>query len=188
MLGLNETTDQLAMTVFIGMAICWGERMIMSSEWHSTLRLKVKGRKRGQTGHVRSRWRKEVWRLVREGKMNFAHQGGLSVLIGWPLGWGESDHPRLLGILPDFRHWSFPTMHAYHCLTAVNMSTCLSTHVYHCLTAVNMSTCLSTHAYHCLTAVNMSTCLSTHFIPLYLIHLFLDKSLLLSIETRKQHL
>ena len=31
---------------------------------------------------------------------------GLTVLIWLTLGSGESGHPHLLGILPDFMHWS----------------------------------------------------------------------------------
>ena len=42
-------------------------------------RMKVKGRKGGQRGDSKSRLRKKVWRLVREGRMHFADQSGVLV-------------------------------------------------------------------------------------------------------------
>ena len=37
--------------------------------------------------------------------MHFADQSGVLASIRLLQGRGESDHPRLLGILPDFKHW-----------------------------------------------------------------------------------
>ena len=45
MLGLNETTDQLVVANSI---VCWHGYVL---EWYWSLRLKVKGRNAGQTGH-----------------------------------------------------------------------------------------------------------------------------------------
>ena len=42
----------------------------------------------------------------------FANQSGLLALTGLPLGWGESDHPHLLRILPDLK---FCLMILIHC-------------------------------------------------------------------------
>ena len=36
--------------------------------------------------------------------MHFIDQRGLQALIRLPLGWCEFGHPRLLEILPDFKH------------------------------------------------------------------------------------
>ena len=38
--------------------------------------------------------------------MYFADQSGVLPLIRLLLGQGESGQPHLLGILPDFKHWS----------------------------------------------------------------------------------
>ena len=38
--------------------------------------------------------------------MHFADQGGILVLIGLSLWWGEFDHHQLVGIMPDCEYWS----------------------------------------------------------------------------------
>ena len=37
--------------------------------------------------------------------MHFGDQSVVFVLISLLIGWGESDHPQLFGILPHFRQW-----------------------------------------------------------------------------------
>ena len=55
--------------------------------------------------HGRRRLRENEWRLVWAGKMRFADQGWMLELIRLLLAWGQSVHPHLLGIQPDFQHW-----------------------------------------------------------------------------------
>ena len=60
----------------------------------------------------------EAWWLIGAGKMSFAAQRGMLVLIGLSLGCGESGHPHLLLILLDVEHESFcvPWFDRWACL------------------------------------------------------------------------
>ena len=45
-------------TVFIGADMCWGERLVMSCEWHLTLRFEVDGQ--WKIGSLKRTWKKQV--------------------------------------------------------------------------------------------------------------------------------
>ena len=45
--------------------------------------------------------------------MHFVDQSGVLMSIGLMLGWGESGHPHLLGILPGLIQWPLHVLYIY---------------------------------------------------------------------------
>ena len=87
-----------------------GRLVVMFWEGNFSFSLHVRGRKGGRERGGRSRLGKKGWRWVWEGKMLFADQSRLLVLIRLQWGWVESGHPQLLGILSYSKGWSFPLL------------------------------------------------------------------------------